>query len=126
MSSSSMGSSMGLGPQAEILLSEIGQCPSHLVNLTALFMALVSLTVMRSSQKQPPSRTTLDELHGSQFDFIIIGGGTSGCVLARRLSEIPQWKVTSLSLFSLSICYLFSEGRSCKIICSMPLIHYYN
>lgn len=27
------------------------------------------------------------------FDFVIVGGGTSGCVLANRLSSVPQWKV---------------------------------
>ncbi|CAG9119989.1 unnamed protein product [Plutella xylostella] len=30
---------------------------------------------------------------GERFDFIVMGGGAAGCVLARRLTELSDWSV---------------------------------
>ncbi|XP_073948394.1 glucose dehydrogenase [FAD, quinone]-like isoform X2 [Choristoneura fumiferana] len=59
---------------------------------------------------EPPDQTELL----SEYDFIIVGAGTAGCVLANRLTEVKEWKVL-----------LVEAGVNENFIMDIPLVANY-
>ncbi|CAG9564367.1 unnamed protein product [Danaus chrysippus] len=81
----------------------VATCYTHRMDLH--YISIIYLTYIVNAiydvradlfSKATKTKTNEKDLRNSVFDFIIVGGGTAGCVLANRLSANPEWKVLVL------------------------------
>ena len=59
-------------------------------------MLIAGLAYYRYDKLDPESRLINTRQLLPEYDFVIIGGGSAGAVIANRLSEIGYWKILLL------------------------------
>jgi hypothetical protein len=73
----------------------------HQDNILCLLLAIISIWLSSCADARE-EKQSLDEIN-DEYDFIVVGGGTSGLVMANRLSLNPNSKTSHWLIYPLDL-----------------------
>lgn len=99
-------------------ISQTSYYPSDSINLARLenrqHTTVDNIEVKNEEENEPPNSSIFprrSESLSKEYDFIVVGAGTAGCVITNRLSKNKNWKVIQPTFHIRFLSVIFKANK---------------